>query len=180
MNEVSLRPWRKITDRDLQRWAGGQLLARAQAVVRAGRVRDLVRTAAGEVFATVIGGAAGEVRGGGNVNGDPSGRCVGDASVTPRAHFGGVVMEFERRLRFHSLCTCERVPCAHAVAVAITVRDAVVARRTPPLMARTDRRCAELPRSEARETRVSFLAEDRDDSSWLPDDASDRTDPGGA
>ena len=125
MNEVSMRPWRLVTDPDLHRWAGGGLMAAGRAIANDGRVRGLVRTAIGEAFATVVDTKKG------------------------REFFAGVVMEVDCKQRtFSSLCSCERCPCVHAVALALELRNAVAERRTPPRMAKEDRRCAELPRPE--------------------------------
>src|SRR5689334_14227815 len=120
MNEVSMRPWRHVSDHHLQRWLGGQLLGRAQRIAARGRVPDLVRTREGEAVDTLH-------------NADGS-----------RTRFAGVVMEQEGKRRvFHSVCTCERTPCDHAAAVAVALRNAVRDRRTPPLMAKEDRRTSE-------------------------------------
>ncbi len=121
MKEEPIRHWRWATDAALKRWAGGKQLAQGLAIVAARRVFELVRTPHGEIFATV-GGTAGDL-----------------------GHFAGVVMEAgSRGLGFSSACSCQRRPCAHAVAVACAIRDAMRAGKPPPRMARSDRRCREL------------------------------------
>jgi uncharacterized Zn finger protein len=126
------------------RWAGGRLLAIGHRIAKDGRVREMVRSAAGEVFATVV------------------------DSVEAREHFAGVLMEVDgKRRSFSSLCSCERAPCAHGVAVALALRAAVQERRTPPRMAKDERRLAKLPRPER--TRIGCpRRSDRKVVGWLP------------
>lgn len=128
MNEAPIRHWRRVPDEALHAWAGGRLLAIGRAVANDGRVRDLVRTSAGEVFATVT------------------------DTEKARDHFAGVVLDVAGRKRprhvFHSVCTCERAPCLHAVAVAYALRAGMWAGAIVPRVTKTDRRFVGLPRPE--------------------------------
>lgn len=144
MNEVGLRPWRRVEERELLPWAGGRLIEVGRRIVKDGRVREMVRSAEGEVFATVV------------------------ASVQAREHFAGVVMEVHgRRRAFSSLCSCGRAPCAHAVAVALALLAAVQEHRTPPRMARDERRLVLLPRPEPGIDSWDELGED---GSWVSEE----------
>jgi uncharacterized Zn finger protein len=102
VNEEPIRHWRRVPDAALHQWAGGRLLAIGRAIANGGRVRDLVRTSAGEVFGTAT------------------------DTEKARDYFAGVVMTVLGRKKqthqFASLCSCERAPCLHAVAVAFALR----------------------------------------------------------
>ena len=144
MNEVSVKPWRRVTARELRRWAvAGSWRSEEPSSLRAACGISFAR-AAGEVFATVV------------------------DTKKARDEFAGVVMEEHgRRKCFSSICSCERVPCEHAVAVALALCAAVQERRTPPRMKREDRRVAELPRPELG---IDYFDVPEEDGSWLHDE----------
>jgi uncharacterized Zn finger protein len=143
VNEKPVRGWCRVTDADLHRWAGWKLVAAATRIARTGRVRDLVRTVEAEVFGTVV---------------DVAKR---------REHFAGVVLEVVgKRRAIASLCSCERRPCPHAVAVAVAMRATMLARRPVPLARHQDRRFAQLPSEEPETSGWEPVA---DDGAWLPD-----------
>lgn len=155
MNDVSMRPWLRVRDEDLLQWAGARRLAIARAIVKGGRVRDLVCSSAGEGFAT-----------------------VGDTKVG-KSFTAGVLMQLEgrrKRRAFSSLCACDRGLCEHSVAVAIALRAAVGAHKTPPRMSKDDRRVQDLPRSGTIGGLESWEVPEAD-GSWLPEDGRSKREP---
>ncbi len=113
-------PWEALTWAELDRWAGPRTVSRGRDYQRRGRVKELARTPAGDLLATVEGGA----------------RYITTVRLTGSSR---------GKRQLASLCSCPvGVNCKHAVAVVGTYLDALAAGNPVPEADPYDRRLSKL------------------------------------
>jgi uncharacterized Zn finger protein len=138
--------WTKLTWDDLERWAGSRSVSRGRTYQRGGRVRDLNISQAGELLATVMGGA----------------RYVTTVALSPG----------RKRPSLESVCTCPvgASGCKHAVAVVAEYLQAIADGRDVPAASEDDPRWAKLDSDRAQQDEWD---DEDDEGSWNEDEDED-------